>query len=57
MLYDTKLGDDYVIGEHWKDAANALLGLLMGELGHLDGGTIDRQIRDMAEKAGVDLEK
>ena len=55
--YASKLGEDYVLGDHWKDAANAVIGLLNGETGAKDPGTIDKQIRALAEKAGIDLDK
>jgi predicted RNA methylase len=51
--YDGTIGDDYVLGESWKDLGNALIGLLNGETGRLDCGTLDGQIRDLIESGGT----
>jgi hypothetical protein len=50
--YGTPIGSDYVLGAEWVAMGNALLGLLNGELGRLDGGTIDTKVRDIFEKHG-----
>jgi hypothetical protein len=44
--YETAVGEDYVIGDEWQAIGHALLGLLNGELGRMDAGTVDRLIRD-----------
>jgi hypothetical protein len=54
--YESKLGTDCVLGEEWLDMARGFTGLLNGELGHLDGGTLDGTIRDLALEAGFDEE-
>lgn len=54
--YESPIGEDYVLGEEWKAIGLALLGLLNGELGDLDGGDVDSLIRDIARQNRVDLE-
>lgn len=39
--YGSRIGDDGVLGEHWAQIGVGLRGLLNGELGRLDGGTLD----------------
>lgn len=39
--YETEIGADYVLGPQWRDVGLALRGLLNGQLGRLDAGTID----------------
>lgn len=55
--YGSKIGEDYVLGEHWRDMARALLGMLNGESGRLDCGTIDSAIRELAAAHGVELDQ
>ena len=55
-LYDNRIGDDAVIGEGWKSWGKSLLGLLNGETGKLDCGTVDKMIREIAELNGVELD-
>jgi hypothetical protein len=45
--YESDIQNDYVIGEAWSTVADGILGLLDGELGRLDAGTIDSVIRDL----------
>lgn len=55
--YDSKIGDDGVLGEHWKDAGLALRGLLNGDVGpRLDCGTLDAFILDTLTANGVSTE-
>lgn len=54
--YESPIGADYVLGDHWKDIARGLIGLLNGETGRLDCGTIDGAIRDLAGCNGMDLD-
>lgn len=49
-----ELGEDCVLGEYWKDAARAVIGLLNGDVGRLDCGTLDGLIRRMAAASKVD---
>lgn len=51
------VGNDYVLGVHVKELAQAVLGLLNGPTGRLDCGTLDGLIRDVCELAGIDLDK
>jgi len=53
--YAAPIGEDGVIGEHWRDWAIALLGLLNGQTGNLDCGTLARFIRTTARENGVEL--
>jgi hypothetical protein len=55
--YESPIGEDYVIGEHWKQMASGLLGLLNGETGTLDCGTWDRNIRRLAKENGFTAEE
>lgn len=41
-----------VLGDHWADIGYALLGLLNGDCGALDCGTLDSIIRDNLQEAG-----
>ena len=54
--YGSTIADDGVIGEEWQTIARGVLGLLNGERGRLDGGTIDGAIRDLARAAGFEEE-
>lgn len=51
--YGDKIGDDGVLGEYWHWLGEALIGLLNGETGRLDCGTLERQIRDLIETGGT----
>lgn len=55
-LHSSKIGDDGVLGPAWESMGRALLELLNGEHGRLDGGTLDRIIRAVAKVHGVDLD-
>ncbi len=50
--YESPIGQDYVIGDYWKQMASGLLGLLNGEHGTLDCGEWDRAIRSLARENG-----
>ena len=52
--YESKIGEDGVIGKEWETIVRACLGLLNGELGDLDGGTLDGLLRDMLRLEGFD---
>jgi hypothetical protein len=56
IVHGTNIGEDQYLGFAWKAQAQALLMMLNGELGRLDGGTLDKIIRAVAETCGVDLE-
>lgn len=55
-LYSTLIGNDCVLGPAWKAWGKALLDLLNGELGRLEGHATDAWIRRIAEQNGVDLD-
>jgi hypothetical protein len=44
--YKSPIGEDAVLGEHWAQVGAGLRGLLNGELGRLDGATIDGMLCD-----------
>lgn len=52
-----KVGTDGVLGRYWRDGARAVLGLLNGELGNLDGALTERTLRAIAEHNGVNLDE
>ena len=47
--YESHILKDGVLGECWSAIGEGLLGLLNGELGGLDGGTLDGAIRNLLE--------
>lgn len=53
---DSKIGHDGVLGEAWADMLRGFIGLLNGDLGHLDGGALDAAARDLFHWAGFDEE-
>jgi hypothetical protein len=54
--YDQHIGADYVLGKEWAAIGSALLGLLNGGLGRLDGGTLDGFLRNTLTAEGFDPE-
>jgi hypothetical protein len=46
---------DAVLGQSWQEIGEALIGLLNGETGRLDCGTLDGLIRDIAAAEGRPL--
>lgn len=50
--YLTTIGEDYVLGPEFVDACKAVRGLLNGETGRLDCGTIDRFLCELIEIGG-----
>ena len=56
LAHQTRFGwnleRDYVLGPAWLQMVKGLRELLNGDLGRLDGGTVDAAIVDMAHKAG-----
>lgn len=54
--YESAIGEDGVLGKHWEEIGDALRGLLNGELGRFDGGTLDAFILDTMRENGVDVE-
>lgn len=52
--YGSKLGDDGVLGQHFADILKAVRGLLNGECGRLDCGTVDKLLVDMMIAEGIE---
>ena len=52
--YESIIGDDYVLGPAWQSIGENLRTLLNGELGGLDGGTVDGYIIGTMEYHGID---
>ena len=53
---DDPIGNDGVLGPCWADMARGVLGLLNGDCGRLDCGTVDSYIRDLYTRHGFDGE-
>lgn len=54
--YESPIGEDGVLGQEWQAIGEGLIGLLNGELGELDGGTLDAFLRDTMRENGIELE-
>ena len=52
--YGSKLADDYILGAAWLEIAKQARVLLNGELGRLDGGTLDKALYSLAQVAGFE---
>jgi len=52
--FEGGIGEDYVLGPQWVAIGLALRELLNGELGRLDGGTLDSVILDALNAEGFD---
>jgi len=52
--YECPISTDYVLGPAWASIGGALRILLNGELGRLDGGSLDGLICDALRGAGFD---
>lgn len=48
------IGEDGYGGDYWLQIASAVVKLMSADCGRLDGGTVDRLVRDMARTAGFD---
>ena len=55
-IYESRIGEDYVLGPEWAKIGGAILSLLNGDLGRLDGGSLDHVIRHNLEAEGFDPE-
>lgn len=53
---ESPIGDDYVLGPEWRDIGLAIRGLLNGETGRLDCGTLDAFILETMRENGVETE-
>jgi hypothetical protein len=54
LRFESKLGDDGVLGVHFAEILRAVRGLLNGECGRLDCGTVDGLILDMMKAEDID---
>ena len=52
--YESPVGNDGVLGKEWLAIMQATRGLLNGELGRLDGGTLDGLLFELARHVGFD---
>lgn len=52
--YESGIGEDGVLGKEWAAIGAALRGLLNGELGRLDAGTLDKLLCHTLEAEGFD---
>ena len=52
--YETKLGQDYVLGAAWEQQVKGLRQLLNGELGRLDAGSVDSILVGMLKREGFE---
>ena len=55
--FESRIGEDYVLGPAWQDIGLGLRALLNGESGRLDCGTLDAFILDTLSDNGFDTEK
>jgi len=51
--FDSSIQGDGFLGPRWVEIGNALIGLLNGDIGRLDGGTLDHIIRDTLDHEGL----
>lgn len=54
--YESPIREDGVLGIYWEDIGKGLLGLLNGDIGGFDAGSLDHNIRAFAAQHGVTLE-
>lgn len=54
--YGSLIGDDGVLGPEWEAIGDSLRGLLNGNLGRLDGGTLDGFILNKMRENGINTE-
>lgn len=55
--YSASIGDDGVLGDEWESMGFAIIGLLNGNTGRLDCGTIDSIVRQAMQRAGLKGER
>lgn len=53
--YEGGIEGDRVLGREWEQIGRALLDLLIGDLGPLDGGTLDGLLRSVLKNEGVEV--
>lgn len=54
--YEGRVGDDGVLGPEWEAIGRAVLGLLNGQTGRLDCGTLDAIVRATLAAEGLEEE-
>ena len=54
--YESRIGDDGVLGDHWESIVRGTLGLLNGECGRFDCGTLDSLLRSMLSAEGFNAD-
>jgi len=52
--YSSDIGEDGVLGEAWADIGTSIRALLNGDLGRMDGGTLDGFISDTLQHNSID---
>ena len=57
LRYGAPIGRDGVLGDAWLDVARGFVGLLNGECGRLDCGTLDAEVRQLAKAEGFTAEE
>lgn len=53
--FGSKIGDDAVLGPHWRDIGESLRGLLDGHTGGFDGGSLWSNITECAKENNAPL--
>jgi hypothetical protein len=56
VRFDSKIGDDGFLGQHWEAIGDALRALLNGDCGRLDCGTVDAFLLDTMADNSVETE-
>jgi hypothetical protein len=51
--YESAIGDDGVLGDEWAAIGKGILGLLNGERGGFDGGSLNANIREFMRHHGA----
>lgn len=54
LAYESRIGQDGVLGDAWLQIIKSIRELLNGEIGRLDGGVTDRLLCDMLELEGFE---
>jgi hypothetical protein len=54
--FDSLIGEDYVLGVAWQSIGESIRTLLNGEIGRLDGGTVDSFILKTLSANGINTE-
>jgi hypothetical protein len=55
--YGARLGEDRILGKHWLNAVESVRGMLNGDCGALDCGTVDAVLCSMLSLEGIDPEQ